>query len=142
MLTILLLLQLIVEPVNGAKSFSLNEYTWKNRVVLVMPDKSKELLQRQLRIFGSEKIGMMDRDLVLLYTDGNLVEDYFNDHSFKLSSDFIEKFPLHDDEFAVVLIGKDGGTKFRSREIVSLEKLFGIIDAMPMRRAEMRAKSR
>ena len=40
--------------------------------------------------------------------------------------------------FAAVLVGKDGGEKFRSEGPVSPEVLFEIIDAMPMRRREMR----
>ena len=40
--------------------------------------------------------------------------------------------------FAVVLVGKDTGVKMRRREPVAAGELFSIIDAMPMRRREMR----
>ena len=40
--------------------------------------------------------------------------------------------------FAVVLVGKDGGVKKTWREPVGSEAIFAIIDAMPMRREEMR----
>ncbi|MCF2499089.1 DUF4174 domain-containing protein [Dyadobacter chenhuakuii] len=40
--------------------------------------------------------------------------------------------------FTFLLIGRDGGEKLRSSEIVKPEKLFGQIDAMPMRRQEMK----
>lgn len=39
--------------------------------------------------------------------------------------------------FAAVLVGKDGGEKFRSDEPVRPEDLFDLIDDMPMRRREM-----
>lgn len=39
-------------------------------------------------------------------------------------------------DFRVLLIGKDGGVKREARAPVSLESLFGQIDAMPMRRKE------
>jgi hypothetical protein len=39
-----------------------------------------------------------------------------------------------------VLVGKDGGEKFRSTEPVLAEKLFDLIVAMPMRRREVRAR--
>ena len=38
--------------------------------------------------------------------------------------------------FEIVLIGKDGGEKLRQGQVLSSEKLFGLIDAMPMRQAE------
>ena len=41
-------------------------------------------------------------------------------------------------QFVVVLVGRDGGEKFRSGEPVLAEELFEKIDAMPMRRREMR----
>ncbi|GGB82146.1 DUF4174 domain-containing protein [Dyadobacter sediminis] len=40
--------------------------------------------------------------------------------------------------FTFILIGRDGGEKLRSAEIVKTDKLFGLIDAMPMRRREMK----
>ena len=40
--------------------------------------------------------------------------------------------------FTFILVGKDGGEKLRSTKPVSLKKLFGTIDAMPMRKQEMK----
>ena len=42
-------------------------------------------------------------------------------------------------ETAVRLIGKDGSLKSRSSDL-DLEATFGLIDQMPMRRAEMRSR--
>ena len=42
--------------------------------------------------------------------------------------------------FSIVLIGKDGGEKLRRTTPLSPEELFAIVDAMPMRRAEMRER--
>ena len=43
-----------------------------------------------------------------------------------------------DNSFTFILVGRDGGEKLRSSEVVSAEKLFGLIDAMPMRKDDMR----
>ena len=51
------------------------------------------------------------------------------------------RFRVEDGAFAAVLVGRDGGEKFRSSEPVPAEKLFGLIDAMPMRQREMNAGS-
>lgn len=40
--------------------------------------------------------------------------------------------------FTFLLIGRDGGEKLRSNEIVKTRKLFGLIDAMPMRQREVK----
>ncbi len=45
-------------------------------------------------------------------------------------------------EFAVVLVGKDGGEKLRTGKPFRFEKLRKTIDAMPMRQEEMKAKGR
>jgi hypothetical protein len=37
-------------------------------------------------------------------------------------------------------VGRDGGEKLRSAEPVAPEELFDLVDAMPMRRREMRGK--
>lgn len=39
--------------------------------------------------------------------------------------------------FTFILVGRDGCEKLRSSEVVSAEKLFGLIDAMPMRKNEV-----
>jgi len=41
---------------------------------------------------------------------------------------------------AFVLIGKDGGEKARSHDALNLEPWFALIDAMPMRRAEIQKR--
>jgi hypothetical protein len=43
-------------------------------------------------------------------------------------------------EFAVVLIGKDGGEKLRFHGTMTWERLRGTIDAMPMRQNEMKRR--
>jgi hypothetical protein len=39
--------------------------------------------------------------------------------------------------FTALLIGKDGGVKWRDREPADLSRIFSLIDSMPMRRQEM-----
>ena len=45
------------------------------------------------------------------------------------------------DEFAVVLVGKDGGEKMRQAEPLGTEALFKTVDAMPMRQSEVKERS-
>ena len=50
------------------------------------------------------------------------------------------KFHIGPQDFAVILLGKDGGAKLRSSRPLSMQKLNETIDAMPMRQDEMRGK--
>lgn len=82
----------------------------------------------QLRVLEADKPGLKERDIV--------IEKFiFNDHTV---ADFRERSVKGD--FAIILIGKDGGEKYRSLEVLILSKLYVIVDAMPMRREEMRRK--
>ena len=54
--------------------------------------------------------------------------------------DFVVQIQFGTTSFSVVLIGKDGGEKLRRTTPLSSEELFAIVDAMPMRRAEMRER--
>lgn len=49
-----------------------------------------------------------------------------------------ERYGVEEDRFEAVLVGKDGGVKHRSAEPVAPAQLYVLIDAMPMRRREMR----
>lgn len=51
------------------------------------------------------------------------------------------RFHVEPGEFAVILLGKDGGVKLRSKKPLGIEKLNGTIDAMPMRQEEVRERS-
>jgi len=48
------------------------------------------------------------------------------------------RFHIAASEFAVILLGKDGGEKLRSTTPIAIARLNRTIDAMPMRQEEMR----
>lgn len=80
--------------------------------------------KKQLHLLKQDSIGLADRDL-LVYT-------------YKDGSSFHKKYEVKPGQFTIILIGKDGGEKFRSYTVVKPETLFALIDGMPMRKAEMR----
>ena len=51
-----------------------------------------------------------------------------------------ERFQIGPQDFVVVLVGKDGGEKFRATKPVSVLKLDDLVDAMPMGRQEKEAR--
>ncbi len=50
------------------------------------------------------------------------------------------RFHVAPSDFVVILLGKDGGVKLRSSKPISMEKLDDTVDAMPMRKGEMRGQ--
>jgi hypothetical protein len=95
----------------------LSQFRWKNRVLQIETPSIKDpLFQAQSAALVAVFEGLLDRDLVIL-----------------TSTDA--------DEFRITLVGKDGGTKLTRSTILPAQELFAIIDAMPMRRDEMRRDS-
>jgi len=92
--------------------------------------------------------GFEERDLVILKltdTEAYLIfQDFWGVKRFKASQDDLPKIRQRTNcksEDSYVLIGKDGGVKRRWSGQVGLGDLFQTIDAMPMRRYEIRQKA-
>jgi hypothetical protein len=49
------------------------------------------------------------------------------------------QYGIGEDDFSVVLIGKDGGEKLRVNDVPDLRSIYAVIDGMPMRSREMGA---
>jgi hypothetical protein len=94
-------------------------------------------LNRQLNELKLNWKGVLDRDLIVLIQRDNLMQ-YTPDEMFSTEEGL--DMGLLDDaaDFQFLLIGKDGTVKMMSEEMVAHEKLFSTIDAMPMRKQEMR----
>jgi len=107
----------------------LSSYKWKKRVVLVFTSLSSNLeYQLQIKTLDAAKPQLQERDVVVL-VDTNAGE--FTD---------LRKAFLPDD-FLFVLIGKDGTVKYKSTKPVSVDQLTSLIDAMPMRRREIKQQN-
>ncbi len=100
------------------------------RLLVFAPSADHEAYARQLDLLEGREAGCEDRDL--------LTEPFFEDGSDEFAA-ARGRFRAEEGAFAAVIVGRDGGEKFRSSEPVPAERLFGLIDAMPMRRREMNA---
>lgn len=84
-----------------------------NRILVISaPSREDAAYQKQAAEFLAAWAGLVERDF--------LVQTRFNAPA-----------------FSVVLIGKDGGEKLRQDSLLTARELFALVDAMPMRRAEM-----
>lgn len=117
---------------------NLSLYKWRNRLFLVFaPSVSEKEYREQLRSFQDLESALQERNL--------LIGEFLEGESGKLGGDPVSTeeenglrhtFGIPDGRFTVVLVGKDGGEKFRSHEPVSPQDIFDRIDEMPMRRRE------
>ena len=106
------------------EGIELNQYLWKNRIILTFaededhPDLMK--LEAEMKENNCE---ILNRDLLHFHfsNDGKT-----GNH-----------IATNDQSFRILLIGKDGGIKYESNQYVSLIQLFKLIDSMPMRQDEM-----
>ena len=76
-------------------------------------DKSDELYIAQSKVLAPDPKGLKIRDIK--------VNEHFGNTAFKIT-----------------LTGKDGGVKLTSKSVLTLKKLYDTIDAMPMRKSEMK----
>ena len=117
-----------------AQDKSLASYRDKNRVLLVFAPSGKDAsYQEQMKLWRSEKAGFEDRQLVVLpvLADGKASP---GDEPGTLA----KRYGADDKSFKLVLIGKDGHDAYSSGKPVTAESLYSRIDAMPMRREEMK----
>ena len=107
----------------------LDAYRWQKRPVLVFgpSDADPDYVVQRGRLEAAAD-GLRERDIVVLSdtVPGTIP-----------GSGGAMRRALGVEGFEIVLVGKDGGVKLRSRMPITVEALFATIDAMPMRRREM-----
>ena len=127
----------------GDAALDLTQYKWKNRLLFVFAPHSRHPLYVDLKNnIAAQKEEVLDRDLIVF-------EIFENDTSLKDMTEIDpesavavrQNFEVPSGLFTVILVGKDGGVKLRRNEQVNLRDIFLLIDAMPMRREEMRQKN-
>jgi hypothetical protein len=129
-----LLLLLLLAPVIAQADPSLAALKDKYRVLLLFaPSDEDHSYQQQVSILKAHTNDIEDRDLIALPM---LAKARQNTQQTELR----HRFHIEPDKFTVILIGKDGGEKLRSRVPITAQRLEQTIDAMPMRKDEIRQK--
>lgn len=114
----------------------------KHRILLVFaPDSQNEYLQEQNRMFRQAHQGLTERDMLVVQVIENNVELNPALKETLPTADAIRReYKVTPNQFTVILVGKDGGEKYRADHAQAPAVLFQIIDAMPMRQNEARDK--
>ncbi|NEQ51729.1 MAG: DUF4174 domain-containing protein [Leptolyngbya sp. SIO3F4] len=120
----------------------MEDHQWQDRVLLIFaPDSDDADLTEQTANLSGRGAGLRARDLVVWQLINNGSASVNNEVDTDLSSQsFYDYFSVKEAEFTVILLGKDGTTKLRQTQPVTTNRLFAVIDAMPMRQREMRER--
>ena len=129
---------LVVCTLSQAKAQDIGQHRWQHRLVILLArDANHADLKAQLDVLSADPKGLEERKVFVYsvspkkYRTGTQVQRW--NTGAELYSTLHQK-----DDFEFLLIGLDGGVKHRQNKIMTLKKLYALIDGMPMRRAEMK----
>lgn len=119
------------------------------RVLLVFaPTSITPNFMRQQKLLKNHASDFTDRDLTVIpvlttwtTADSGLRDENASFTSQAEQNSLRQRFNIKTQLFTVVLLGKDGGEKFRSSTPVTMERLAALIDSMPMRQQELRQRT-
>ena len=138
-LILLTVMQSMAQPGNtpaGNLEERLHSMQWQKRVLLLYaPDQNHTLYGQQKRLLEAKRQELEERDLVqieLLASEADAATKRFLEGELKATPG----------TFNLLLIGKDGGVKYRTITATPVEEIVGIIDAMPMRQSEMQKQQK
>jgi hypothetical protein len=135
LMAICLMLLAGAPPSLAGPAAGLEAYQWKNRVLVVSVRRFDQIaLARQKQILRSDLDGMAERDIVAFARTNDAVLPIVGAAPARMPA-----LAGPPGGFEAVLFGKDGSVRMRWQRPVSLNDLFAVIDAMPMRQREMRA---
>ena len=125
-----------------ASAETLATYRSENRPLLIFaPDRQNRNYKLQTDALMIRETDIRERDMAVILITGSHEQPAImpGPPAPNVSAaDLRKAHGIGSDQFAVILIGKDGGEKGRWREAVSPDEIFAMIDAMPMRQREMR----
>ena len=124
------------------KQINLKTYRDKSRLWIVFAPSSEDKrarLQQKLWSKAERSTNLKERDLVTftVFEKGKSMGDGER-ISERAAKRLRTKFRVPQGAFRAILIGKDGGEKYRATKPITSQMVFGMIDAMPMRKQEMR----
>ena len=124
----------------GLQADVLESYQWQHRLVVVAAQSTRApALELQKEQAAKDHAGWAERKLRLLEIVGGVVKE--SDAIVASEGDrILDRLSLDQDSFSVVLVGLDGTVKLRQSSPISNRQLFSLIDAMPMRREELRMR--
>lgn len=130
----------VVPPTDRPEiEFNMSDYQWQHRIALIFaPSEQSPLYQQQMEQWDASE-GIQERELKLVEVLGTGAGRFDGQRISLMSAERLrQQFGITTEDFAVILVGKDGTEKQRSQTLIDPATIFSAIDAMPMRQQEMR----
>lgn len=137
MKTLIVASAIAIAAASVTQAFALDElgkYQSKNRVVILFSGSGDQKLVKQVEVLKSQKATLRSGTLVMTVI-GEEVRPVYGGATGVNARKLRQEAGIKGNTFQAVVIGKDGGVKLRSSDVVTDDKLFGLIDSMPMRKA-------
>lgn len=131
---------LILISLPNSNAQMLDQYLWKNRVIIVNANTNSITQGSQERTLLRYKQELKERKIVILRYDNGEITRVYPDEEKQFKNQVLGIDLTGEDRF--LLIGLDGGIKFRSNTVKSNQWIFDLIDSMPMRQSEIRRKQK
>ncbi len=117
-----------------------DEVRWEHRLLVITGPDDRTAIQNEA--CRAARDAMLERELIVVDVSQSKTELIAGvREDLPDAASFRTRFDLPQNEFQIVLVGKDGGVKERRDELFEVDEVFRIIDAMPMRMQEMRDRS-
>ena len=127
---------MIFAIVLSEKPKHLEDFQWKNRIVLVFENG----IDSKGGVSDSLLSQMQERKLAYFFID----EGYQSNVEVNFSKAYLEelkkRFKTEGNKDSWLLIGLDGGVKMKGQGNLDWDLIFRTIDSMPMRQSELRSK--
>ncbi|NNJ96620.1 MAG: DUF4174 domain-containing protein [Gammaproteobacteria bacterium] len=135
----LILLGALLGTTAHVSAAQMSEYVWQNRPLLLFaPSIADSRLQQTRHNLQRRRCELDDRNMII----GVILEQgqsRLDDQTISPSdaTTLRKRYAIDRDQFAAILIGKDGSEKYRRYDVPELDGIFALIDGMPMRQDEM-----
>ncbi|MFT4758986.1 MAG: hypothetical protein ACI9XO_003529 [Paraglaciecola sp.] len=118
-------------------------HQWENRLILIIADDKNNIdFKKQLAELQTVEKGLGERKiLVYQILPAQFQQELKAVENWQKGNQLYTNYKKSKTAFEVQLIGLDGGQKLLQSTVLSAEKLFSMIDKMPMRRLELRRKN-
>lgn len=133
-----MIILLVIGALPTLQAQDLSQHRWKNRLVLLLAeDLTDPELRKQQKLLKGVKPGLSDRKILVYTVTPQFLYTGLKEMKKSRDNAVYHKYKKGTASFEVILLGLDGGVKLRKKRVVKPEELFGLIDQMPMRRAQM-----
>ncbi|WP_406028584.1 DUF4174 domain-containing protein [Winogradskyella sp.] len=134
---IIFFIGIMMTPLVNAQNFE--KHQWKNRIVLIISSDSKSNIYASQCEEFTKGLDEFSKRKVIIYKI--LPNKYKRDEeSWTQNTSLYKAYNANSSDFKIVLIGLDGRIKLSQNKLLSRDHLFNTIDAMPMRKNELKNK--